>query len=70
LKSQYIWTTNQYTNTEIGIGDDKYLAFLTLPTGGLHQNKQMFLEWVKEVRTTKSLVYGAEREICRGNNFC
>jgi hypothetical protein len=45
-------------------GADKSLAFLLFST-----TKRIFLGWVKEIRTTKSLVCGAQGGICRVNKF-
>jgi hypothetical protein len=50
-------------------GADKFLAFLIshIPIHSIA--KRIFLGWVKEVRTTKSYVFGAQGGICKVNIF-
>jgi hypothetical protein len=49
------------------MGGDKSLAFPIFPIRS--STKRNFLGWVKEVRTTKSYVCGAQGEICGVNTF-
>jgi hypothetical protein len=48
---------------------DKSLAFPISYFPICSTTERIFLGWVKEVRTTKSQVFGAQGGICRVNNF-
>jgi hypothetical protein len=68
MSAFYKWSHKNKT-LYIRRGADKYLAFPIYYFPVCSTTKRIFLGWVKDVRTMKPYVCGAQGGICRVNTF-